>query len=352
MDEKISLEAIALYADSYSEKVTKGYFLKKDKISGSEILTFCNVSQVNLMIIKELFRSWKEETRKVKSPYFDYEKEEVKEAMDNLMNVLSQNILISQQHFAPLVKKAVSQTLMVVFDPYDYYSMLITGKNNKVEVSAFKEEIKYLKVNKAPLERMLAKMEEKKLSEISGNEALGILDAVLEEVNFTPEDVEEYIEKFSIVAPLDPGKFFIPEAQVSQVTMPPPPSERVESSTPTNKVNQPKVVSQPVVNASNNQNVIPLVNESPIRESRPTLADNFHRNRKIKESLTINQKFMFTKVLFHGDFELFTKAIDRVDQFDNLSSALRYLEDEHASTWDRESEEFHEFMEMVERRFA
>ena len=31
---------------------------------------------------------------------------------------------------------------------------------------------------------------------------------------------------------------------------------------------------------------------------------------------------------------------------------MRYLEDEHASTWDRESEEFHEFMEMVETRFA
>ena len=68
--------------------------------------------------------------------------------------------------------------------------------------------------------------------------------------------------------------------------------------------------------------------------------------------MTINQKFMFTKVLFHGDFELFTKAVDRLDQFDNLSSALRYIEEEHASTWDRDSEEFHEFMELVENRFA
>ncbi len=61
---------------------------------------------------------------------------------------------------------------------------------------------------------------------------------------------------------------------------------------------------------------------------------------------------MFTKVLFHGDFELFSKAIDRLDQFNNINTALRYIEDEYASTWDNESEEFHEFMELVERRFA
>jgi len=71
-----------------------------------------------------------------------------------------------------------------------------------------------------------------------------------------------------------------------------------------------------------------------------------------KDSLTINQKFMFTKVLFHGDFELFSKAIDHLDRQDNMKAALRYIDDEHASSWDRDSEEFHEFMELVERRFA
>jgi hypothetical protein len=80
--------------------------------------------------------------------------------------------------------------------------------------------------------------------------------------------------------------------------------------------------------------------------------DSFRKIERIKDSLTINQKFMFTKVLFHGDFELFSKAIDRLDQLDTLNAALRYLEEEYASTWDRDSEEFHEFMELVEKRFA
>jgi hypothetical protein len=350
MDEKISLEAISLYADSYSEKVLRSFFMKKDRITGSEILNFSNVPQVNLLIIKELFRTWKEENKKLRSPYFDYEKEEVKEALENLMNTLSQNILITHQHFAPLVKKAVSQTLMVIFDPYDFYSILITGKNNKLESNALRDEIKYLRVNKAPLEKMLAKMEERNLSELNGNEALGMLDQILEEVNFSPEDVEEYIEKFSIVAPLDPNKFYIsqppaneyvpPVADTPKVTEPPKANAPVYTPPPAPPVH-------PVVNQAK-----PVVNDVQVREPKPTIADNFQRNRKIKESLTINQKFMFTKVLFHGDFELFSRAVDRLDQFDNLPSALRYIEEEHASTWDRESEEFHEFMELIERRFS
>jgi hypothetical protein len=340
MDEKISLEAIALYADSYSEKVVKAFFAKKGSIQGSEILSFSNVPQVNLFIIKELFRTWKEENRKLKSPYFDYEKPEVKEAMETLMNILSRNILISQQHFTPLVKKAVSQALMVIFDPYDFYSMLLTGTQNKLELAAFREDLKYLKVNKGPLEKTLQRLEEKNPDVISGNEALGILDTVLEEVNFTPEDVEPYIERFSIVAPLDPSKFYIPSPQASLNPTPPAKEQ------PAPVISQPS----PVMNTAPHPSMV--ANDKVNPEPRPTLADNYQRIRKIKESLTINQKFMFTKVLFHGDFELFSKAIDRLDQLDSLPAALRYIEEEHASTWDRESEEFHEFMELVERRFV
>ena len=175
MDEKISLEAIALYGDAYTEKVLNGFFSSKDKISGSEILSLCNVQQVNLFVISELFKTWKGETTKLKSPYFAYEHPDVKEAMEQLMSVLSKNIAIDRPHFEPLLKKAVSQALLLIFDPYDFFAMIITGQNNKLELASFKEEIRYLKVNKAPLEKMLQKLEEKGVKEISGNEAFSVL---------------------------------------------------------------------------------------------------------------------------------------------------------------------------------
>jgi hypothetical protein len=364
MDEKISLEAIALYGDMYADAVLKGFFASKDKITGPEILKLCNVHQVNLFVIRELLRNWKDEARKLKSPYFDYEYPDVREALDNLMGILSQNISIDRQHFAPLLKKASSQALMAIFDPYDFYVMILTGKNNKLEVATFRDEIKYMKVNKAPLDRMLLRMEQRNMTELAGNEAFAVLDEILEEVSFTPEDVEEYIEKFSAVVPLDPASFYVSTApMVPPVkTAPPPPPVEVRRPTPPSQplIPTPPVSQQQAPPQPKQHNTLrppaatgaaASLNEKHSRENRSTLGNNLHKISRIKDSLTINQKFMFTKVLFHGDFELFSKAIDRLDQLDTIQSALRYIEEEHASTWDRDSEEFHEFMELVEKRF-
>jgi hypothetical protein len=359
MDEKISLEAIALYGDNYADVVLKGFFSSREKITGPEILKLCNVHQVNLFVIRELLRNWKDEAKKLKSPYFDYEHEEVREALEDFMGTLSQHISIDRQHFAHLLKKATSQALLAIFDPYDFYVMIITGKNNKLEAASFREEIKYLKVNKAPLDRMLQRMEDRNTTELAGNEAFAVLDEILEEVNFTPEDVDEYITKFSEVVPLDPARFYVstkpaPTPPPPIVKLPPPPEVRRPEPAPI--APPPPVQTAPPQKQHNTMRppapaAPTTINEKHSRETRPTLSHNLHKISRIKDSLTINQKFMFTKVLFHGDFELFSKAIDRLDQLDTIQSALRYIEEEHASTWDRDSEEFHEFMELVEKRF-
>lgn len=323
MDEKISLEAIALYSDAYAEKVLKRAFASKEKLNGQDILSLCEVHQVNLFIVRELFKGWKEETKKLKSPYFDYEHPEAKEALETFMGTLSKHIAVDRQHFAPLLKKAVSQAVLVVLDPYDYFSMLVSGANNKLDISAFREEIKYLKINKAPLERMLQKLEEKKLKEVSGNEAFAILDQILEEVSFTPDDVDGYIEKFSVTEKLDPEKFYVKKT---------PPVAAVK----TTPVNTPK----PVVKT-----------ETQAQPAKVSTVNSTQKIQRIKERLTINQKFMFTKVLFKGDFEVFSKAIDDLDQQNTMPEALKSLE-KYYSSWDKESPEFHEFMEIVERRFS
>jgi hypothetical protein len=329
MDEKISLEAIAVYGDAYADKVLKQFFTGKDQITGKEILSFSSVNQINLFILREIFKNWKEETRKQKSQYFDNDHPEVKEALANYMSTVSNHILVDQAYFGPLVKKAVSQTLLVIFNPYDFFSMLITGKNNKLEVAPFREEIKYLKINKAPLERMVEKLEEKNVRELPGNEAFAILDQILEEVNFNPEDVDGYIRKFSEVVPLNPERFYV--SQTPKIKTQAPLEKKIERA-------------EPVTSGAS-------LNEKLVSNQQPAVMDNLRKIAKIKDSLSINQKFMFTKVLFYGDFDSFSRAIDEIDKLPDFNSAVKYLE-QHSSTWDKESPEFNEFMELVEKRFA
>ncbi|MBI3483357.1 MAG: hypothetical protein HY015_10390, partial [Bacteroidetes bacterium] len=229
---------------------------------------------------------------------------------EQLKNVLSNNILVSKKDFFPLLKAAVTQTLLLVLSPYDFYVNVLDQKKGLVRVDELKNETRYLKINQRPLEKLVEKLEARKADIIMGNEAFGMLDHILEEVNFTPEDVDRYLAEFSKVVPLKIENLF--EAKE-------------------NKALRSKEQPKSVANSNNNE------------EKKNDL--------RIKDSLTINQKFMFTKMLFSGDFEIFTEAIERLDNLDSLKQATNYI-NENYPHWDRESEEFEEFIAVVQRKFA
>jgi hypothetical protein len=343
MDEKISLNAIEKYSEAYSQKVLDAFFRDKQKASGKDLMTLCGIQQINHFILLELFGAWREENEKIKSPYFDYDAAPVKESLENLMSTLSNHISVDREDLSPLLGKAVRQTMLLILDPYDFFSYLIAGnRDHPLDGNKFQEILKYIKINRSPLERLYKKLESAPALSITGNEAFGLLDQILEEVNFTPEDIDSYIEKFSAVELLTVEQFY-PQKETPIEVAP--------------QVEEPKIVvevKEEIKTSIHTSFEKPkeTINESMQSKSTPrqTLVDGFQKIANIKTSLSINQKFMFTKVLFHGDFELFSQAIDDLDRQDNLTGALRYLETNHEE-WDRESEEFHEFMEILEKRF-
>ncbi|MBI3220616.1 MAG: hypothetical protein HYZ44_13965 [Bacteroidetes bacterium] len=323
MDEKISSQAIGQYSEHYASKLADHFFSKKETISGPEILTLCEIKQVNMFIIRELMHAWKQESEKLKSPYFDYQAAAVKEALVQYQNTLSNYIAVSRKDFVPLLETAITKTIYLIMAPYDFYSETLDryGKGY-LKTEYLKGEVKYLRINQAPLERLVAKLEEQKIDVLTGNEAFGMLDSILEEVNFTPEDFEGYLGQFSKLVPLRVDKLF----EVRSVVKPP----EIKKTEP-----------------------IKAISEPAAKEIKPTLAENLARQKtvKLKDSLTINQKFMFTKILFKGDFEIFSETIDRLDSFETLNHALAFLGD-HYLDWDRDSEEYEEFLEVLEKRFS
>src|SRR5438105_3508493 len=188
MEEKISAKAIDQYSNFFASKLADSFFQKKEKINGQEILSLCEIKQVNLLAVKELMRLWNKENEKWRSPFFNYEAAEVQQSMAQFKNTLSNHILISKKDFLPLLKMAVSQTLYLVLAPYDFFANVLDTKGKGLlKVDELKYETRYLKINKAPLEKLVEKLELRKLEVIAGNEAFGLLDHILEEVNFTPE---------------------------------------------------------------------------------------------------------------------------------------------------------------------
>jgi hypothetical protein len=323
MDEKISPQAIELYSEEYAAKLAARFFDKKERIAGSEILALCEIKQVNLFVIRDLMHVWTHEAEKLKSPYFDYQAQEVKEVLAQFQNTLSNHISIDKSEFLPLLESAVAKTIHLILAPYDFYSDTLDrhGKGY-LKTETLRNEVKYLKINKAPLEKLVMKLEERRSERITGNEAFGLLDHILEEVNFTPEEVEGYINQFSQLVPLR--------------------VERLYDQKPIAKTNEPRKPEK-----------AKIFTDAAPKELKPTLADNLARQKlsKLKDSLTINQKFMFTKILFKGDFEIFAEAVDRIDSLETLNHALAYI-DENYPEWDRESEEYEEFVEVLGKRFS
>jgi hypothetical protein len=283
-------------------------------------------------------KAWAIEKAKLKSPYFDYNAKPVQEALTQFNNTLSNHISIAKSDFIPLVERATIKTLSLILSPYDFYSTILDNNGQEsIQVADLKDEVKYLKVNSAPLEHLIRKVvEDKKVDAISGKEAFALLDGILEEVNFSPEDPEVYLTEFSKVVKVALSRFYEPLIPVTT-----PPAKKVIPAPP--KKVQPTA---PVAQTT-------LYDQLHAGDAKPTLADNFLRKKiaRLRDSLSINQKFMFTKMLFNGDFEIFSQAIERIDMLDNLNQAMNYLQNDYPE-WDRESEEYEEFLIMVQKRFS
>lgn len=337
MEEKIKPEEIKRYSQEYARATVQGFFVGKEKISGPEILNFCPVRQVNLLIVFELMKAWAEEKNKAKSAYFDFAAKPVQEALANYHNTLSNHILIGQADFLPLAERATHKALSLIISPYDYYTSLLDNQGKEfLNVADLKAEIKYLKVNSAPLERLLQKLtDDKKVDIISGKETFALLDTILEEVNFSPDDPEVYLNEFSKSVKVSLARFY--ETVAPAVRQP---AKKVMAAPPSRKP-QPSTVQTT------------LYDQLHPTDGKPTLADNFLKKKiaRLRDSLSINQKFMFTKMLFNGDFEIFSNAIERIDMLDNLQQAISFLENDYPE-WDRESEEYEEFLMMLQKRFA
>ncbi len=338
MDEKISVKALEDYSDDYSSKVTATFFSKKERITGPEILKLCDIQQINLFVIHELLKAWKLELQKLRSPYFDYSAAPVADALTHFQNLLSNHIAITRENFQPLLKKAVTQTLYLILNPYDFYSSSLTAAGENLRIEDFRNDVKYIRVNRTPLERLLTDLESRKENSISGNEAFAALDHILEEVNFTPEDVDEHLSRFSAVVPLTLESLYEKKGKPAQ--------EKADNPKPAPKVAKIEAAApakEPVIPG------VPLYDQQPGKGT--TLAENFQKRRKIKDTLTINQKFMFTKILFNGDFELFSAAVERLDELDDIGQAKNYISNNYGE-WNPESEEYLEFMDIVEKRFG
>ena len=188
MEYTVNQQNIQKYAERLTNDLCRQFFVNKAFISGPEILTFNTESQLNLLIIKNIFLNWQKEALKLKSPYFDYEDDGVKEALKTFMNKLSNHIKVYRYDFEPLVTKSITDFIMLSAAPQDFFTKEIEAlASPKVPVSLLKEFTKYIRINKFVMDQVVREIETSGYSETFGGETIRF---ILKALNENPDKIE------------------------------------------------------------------------------------------------------------------------------------------------------------------
>lgn len=339
MSYKLKQDSIQGFSSKVSRSVCDRFYSANDRAEGAALMQFTKSKQANSFLVKALFEKWQEETGNLKSPYFDFEHEKVKEALKTFMNVLSGYISVKREDIEPLLTQAVKETVLITFDPVAFVQSVMARSGNISN--------KYIKTRKGSFKKLkslsyVSESDFEKDSPISPEQfvevfGMSIGDLFEEEIQSFFDQIEEEDEEEIIpVAIPEPEPDPVPEVMAE-------PEPEVES--------QPEAVKTLVEVESEAES--DTINDRFNGNGKvQTLADKLKQNTRqsLEASLNLNEKFMFINSLFEGDKQKLSEALSDLEEAGDLEGA-KMKAYKYSENWDMESEEVAAFFEVIERRF-
>ncbi|HEV7351440.1 hypothetical protein [Telluribacter sp.] len=382
MSNTLNQAALKQYVNQFTSKVLSDFYSRKSVISGPELLKLTPLKQVNLGIVSRLFDQWKADANAFRSPYFDFENAEVKKALENFMNTVSQHIAVNREGLEPLLTESTQEALTLLFDPEAYFD----GKLRAMPDFAFTQEqaqrlVRYTHIHSGVAKSMALRLTDNGSDFVYANHALRWLtEAVNNGSALDPK--ETYVQQFSEVVELDPRKI-VKSTEVPEKPAPEVPAEKKEKSFFDSILTEPappapRTMPEPATVASpqilrNTDSAIP----APSGPMRTTTAVNDSLNNRFKveipkaaegntygnvpvkvesiaKSIPLGQRFMFVSQLFKGNPDAFEEAIRELDRAANFEEAHDMIVYKFASIyrWNTESEAINDLLAIVKRKFS
>ncbi|MER2999119.1 hypothetical protein [Pontibacter populi] len=365
MEDKYNQLHLERYSKELANMLCDNHFASHDTINGPQLLHFVPVKQVNLFVIKELLLKWNQEMANLRSPYFDFENEDVKEALLNFMNVLSRKIKMKRDAFEPLLQKAIYDTFLVVLAPAVTLEEKFLRVQEEITLTKLQENLKYIDLNKS------------------------LFAGFFETLSSSSRDRDYIVSRFKLYLNAHQGERTKPETIVSQFNalLPlsteelinpgaaPAPSPEAKP-TPAAPVEEVDIVA-PIDMAQREASIVtptapapakPLDLNERFKTERPaTLNENFkkaassladsHSNQRIdslKNAISINQRFSFINELFEGDNLTYYQAIQSLDAMTDANQATHFVTNDLAGKydWSKKQDHVNKLLRLIERKFA
>jgi hypothetical protein len=356
------------YADKFTVKICDAYFSQKKYMTGPEMVQLTPCIQINFFSIKSLFEAWQQELEKMKSnPYFDYRDNAVHEALKEFMNILSRSIKVERKDFEPLLKNAVVQSIHLALDPVAYFEKEF-DKKDPYQINVFlKENIKYFKWHTDLIQNIIDRAGLAHTHEAFKQ----ALNQNFERLSNQLEPTEKLLETMNAVVPLVLSKLFESPEVATPDELSPALDEAGELGEPKEEVTFQTTESNnnpdPVVNQTSRPSSLPSTinyKVAPVEKALDPLEiwSKFEAEeysimkgtiKELADCIGINQKFMFTKVLFDGNPDLLNHALKSIDQCESFADAINLLNQRYVGelNWDKNSDEVNEFLQLIFRKF-
>jgi hypothetical protein len=365
-------------------------------LDGPAVLRFTPIRQVNLFVVQQLLHQWTEEMARLRSPYFDFEDADVRQALTQFMNVLSRRIKISRPAFEPLLATAITDTLTGCLDPTETFARKLLGEQNACTPDTLREALRYLDFNKPVFEAFLNTLPAGQKQERdyllsrfrlhceSSQPQLHPVAGVVEQFNtLLPLSEAELHEARPDNEPAQPAPVAILEPSPEPAAAPAPvaPSEAANAA-PTAPASAPLPLVQPAAHAKQTaapvqaataaaptepaagsvplyqklkaeQAAVPSLSETLRQDRAATLADKAPRVESLREAISINQRFSFINELFNGENMEYHAAIQHLDTLPSAEQARRYVTEELADKyqWVRKDEHVAKLVKLIDRKF-
>ena len=376
---KLDLSAIESYGHQYAKKVCDDFFNRTATINGQQILKLSSIAQVNMFVVNDLFERWKADAEVFKSPYFNFESEEVKDGLKTFMNIASRHIMVKREDFEPMLSSAVIRTLGLLLDPSKYFDDFV---RDSPEFTLTKERLaqltKYTKINGQVSKALSERLGDEEKTYVTT--ALSWLNDISEKGEF--ENPDKYLEMLSATVPLRKDNFvkstakkIIEDSSAMKMSQSffdiDPDNEELDDENvplPTVAQVQAKLDQQgttptiklPGLDRLNDTftDDLPTVNDllkNEITSNQTPLSDlAFSRPIKsIVDGVSLNQKFVFIGRLFEGDINAYNKAVEELDNCLSFWEAKNLMNKSLATkyNWIMAAEEANDFLEVIGRKF-
>lgn len=339
------------YSKDFSKKICDNHFTHQKRISGQEIIELSASTQLNLMVIRELFLDWQKQVDNFsQNPYFDYSDPKVQEALDTFMNVLSRSISIEKSDFELLLTKAVANTLLLAIEPVSFMEQAleeVTGDYN----AQIKELKKYIKWHRAAWEHAA--------DDLAANPSNLFWKQKLYE-GFEKEADESMqpvvlLKPFQEILPLDFNRLVTEAPTPIEAKVEAEIIEEEKEVSPHYIIEEKEVAeNEPSPNA-NEKETIETIDPAIVwakfdAEENPYMKGSI---AQLKDGMGINQRIMFTKRLFQGNPDLMEQALIELDETESFYEAIDLLNQSFVKSlnWDIHSEEVMELLQLIFRKY-